>query len=302
MDVVWSRLVGEDEEGTLAALQALQETVIEPTVAAHRGRIVKTTGDGVLVEFASVVDAVRCASAVQSRMKAENAALPEDERLVFRIGINLGDVVAADDDSRAVNVSSAVRLCFGRGAEELACIAVRADARCSVTVAGVFRPTPIKMRSRLGSSGRSQPRSLVPWAQACHWRTIWSATLPSSLSEVVERVIDDLAWTNIQPSVSVSIRMSSTGASVSNRSDRILASPNPNRSFNRRSAKSRTANPASNFRLESDPASRGVSACCCKQIVRIWVGRCAHESSRSNEWFNRLQRLGCLGSIGQRYA
>src|SRR5215469_14197912 len=102
--------MGADEEGTLAALKAHRRELIDPLIAQHRGRIVKTTGDGVLIEFASVVDAVRCANAVQTRMKEENAALPVNERLVFRVGINLGDVVAADDDILGDGVNIAARL------------------------------------------------------------------------------------------------------------------------------------------------------------------------------------------------
>jgi hypothetical protein len=161
-------------------------------------------------------------------------------RNIDRIAVASGGVPTSAchaSPSLAINVSSAIRWRIGSGAVELACIAVSADARCSETVAGEFRPTAIKMRSRVRSSGRSQPRWPVPWAQACHCRTIWSATLPSSLSEVEESVSDDLTWANIQPAASVSIKMSSTGASVSKRRDRMLASPKPNRSGNRRSTK-----------------------------------------------------------------
>src|SRR6266581_9615405 len=82
----YSRLIGADEEGTLARLRALRRELIDPAIAAHRGRIVKTTGDGLLVEFASVVDAVRCAVTVQSATAAREVALPEDRRIAFRVG------------------------------------------------------------------------------------------------------------------------------------------------------------------------------------------------------------------------
>src|SRR5215469_3582839 len=82
----YSRLVGLDEEGTLARLRALRQDIIDPQIAAHRGRIVKTTGDGLLVEFASVVDAVRCAVAFQQAVADGETAMPEDRRLQFRIG------------------------------------------------------------------------------------------------------------------------------------------------------------------------------------------------------------------------
>src|ERR1022692_4097872 len=90
-DVVgYSRLMGGDEEGTLAALKSLRESLIDPKIAEHRGRIVKTTGDGALVEFASAVDAVRCAIEIQRVMAVRNADIPESCRVEFRIGINVG--------------------------------------------------------------------------------------------------------------------------------------------------------------------------------------------------------------------
>jgi adenylate cyclase len=89
----YSRLMGIDEEGTLAALKACRRELIDPKIAEHRGRIVKTTGDGALVEFASAVDAVRCALEIQRSMTERNAEIPEDHRLELRIGINVGDII-----------------------------------------------------------------------------------------------------------------------------------------------------------------------------------------------------------------
>src|SRR5690242_21872859 len=86
----YSRLMGVDEEGTLSALKELRRELAGPKIKEHRGRIVKTTGDGLLVEFASVVDAVRCAVEVQYEMAERNAGMPEEQRIQFRIGINLG--------------------------------------------------------------------------------------------------------------------------------------------------------------------------------------------------------------------
>jgi hypothetical protein len=94
----YSRLMGEDEEGTLAALRAARHELSDPKIAEHRSRIVKTTGDGLLVEFASVVDAVRCAVEVQREMIARNAAVPAQRRIEFRMGINLGDIIIEDGD------------------------------------------------------------------------------------------------------------------------------------------------------------------------------------------------------------
>jgi adenylate cyclase len=87
----YSRLMGVDEEGTLATLKALRKSLIDPNIAEHRGRIVKTTGDGALVEFASAVAAVRCAMEIERTMAERNIDTPEDRRIEFRIGINVGD-------------------------------------------------------------------------------------------------------------------------------------------------------------------------------------------------------------------
>jgi adenylate cyclase len=97
-----------DEEGTHFRLLAYRREVIAPKVRDHRGRIVKHTGDGALVEFGSVVDAVRCALDVQRIIRARNAGLPQDRRVEFRIGVNLGDVIVAPDDiyGHGVNVAS----------------------------------------------------------------------------------------------------------------------------------------------------------------------------------------------------
>src|SRR5438105_11473782 len=106
----YSRLVGLDEEGTLTRLRVLRRELIDPTITEHRGRIFKTTGDGVLVEFASVVDAVRCAVAVQRATAAREAALVQERRIEFRVGINLGDIVVEGDDILGDGVNIAARL------------------------------------------------------------------------------------------------------------------------------------------------------------------------------------------------
>jgi class 3 adenylate cyclase len=95
----YSRLMGTDEEGTLAQLKAhRQALVVDPSIEEHRGRVVKTTGDGMLVEFASVVDAVRCAVDVQRGMSERNARVSVDKRIEFRVGVNLGDIIIDNDD------------------------------------------------------------------------------------------------------------------------------------------------------------------------------------------------------------
>jgi len=106
----YSRLIGADESGTLQALKAIRAELIDPTIASHNGRLVKTTGDGLLVEFASVVDALRCATEVQVGMVERNATAPADKRIEFRIGINMGDIVVEDGDIFGDGVNVAARL------------------------------------------------------------------------------------------------------------------------------------------------------------------------------------------------
>src|ERR1700722_10205273 len=111
-DVVgYSRLAGADEDRILARLRALRSDLIDPTIAVHNGRVVKRTGDGAIVEFRSVVDAVRCAIEIQNAMVERNAGVPEGRRIDFRIGIHLGDVVEeTDGDLMGDGVNIAARL------------------------------------------------------------------------------------------------------------------------------------------------------------------------------------------------
>jgi adenylate cyclase len=106
----YSRLMGIDEEGTLARLKSYRKTLVDPAIAAHRGRIVKTTGDGMLVEFASAVDAARCAVEVQRGIAAKNPDVPLDARIEFRIGIHVGDIIIDDNDIFGDGVNIAARL------------------------------------------------------------------------------------------------------------------------------------------------------------------------------------------------
>jgi len=106
----YSRLMGANEEGTLARLKAVRKALVDPTIISHRGRIVKTTGDGMLVEFASAVDAVRSSLEVQRGMAAQNATLPKDQRMEFRIGIHVGDIIIDDNDIFGDGVNIAARL------------------------------------------------------------------------------------------------------------------------------------------------------------------------------------------------
>ncbi len=110
-DVVgYTRLMGEDEAGTLRRVTELREQVLEPLIAEHHGRVVKLIGDGLLVEFASVVDALTCAAAWQNSVSEREAVADEDKRLQFRIGINLGDVIVEGDDIHGDGVNIAARL------------------------------------------------------------------------------------------------------------------------------------------------------------------------------------------------
>ncbi len=110
-DVVgYSRLMGEDEAGTLARLKEHRRELIDPSIAEHKGRIVKTTGDGMLIEFPSVVEAASCAVAVQRGMVERNAGTAEKQRIVLRVGVNLGDIIVEDEDIFGDGVNVAARL------------------------------------------------------------------------------------------------------------------------------------------------------------------------------------------------
>jgi adenylate cyclase len=106
----YSRLMSADEEDTHERLKALRRELVDPKIAEHHGRIVKTTGDGMLVELASVVDAVRCAVDVQQAMPERNLDVAADNRIEWRIGVNLGDVIVEDDDLYGDGVNIAARI------------------------------------------------------------------------------------------------------------------------------------------------------------------------------------------------
>src|SRR3974377_1274109 len=106
----YSRLMGIDEEGTLLQVKTHRKELVDPKITEYRGRIVKTTGDGMLVEFVSVVDAVRCAVDIQRNMIEGNAEVPTETRIQFRIGINLGDIIIDDNDIYGDGVNVAARL------------------------------------------------------------------------------------------------------------------------------------------------------------------------------------------------
>ena len=138
-DVVgYSRLAGADEDRILARLRALRSDLIDPTISVHNGRVVKRTGDGALVEFRSVVDAVRCAIEIQNAMVERNAGVPDNRRIVFRIGVHVGDVVEeSDGDLMGDGVNIAARL-EGVGQPGAICLSEdayrQAKARLDLTV------------------------------------------------------------------------------------------------------------------------------------------------------------------------
>ena len=161
-DVVgYSRLAGSDEDRTLARLRALRSDLIDPTIAVHHGRVVKRTGDGALVEFRSVVDAVRCAIEVQNGMVERNAGLPPERRIEFRIGIHLGDVVEeSDGDLMGDGVNIAARL---EGIAKPGAICLSEDAYRQVKIAARSRrersrrdPTQEHRRAGPGLFARSR--------------------------------------------------------------------------------------------------------------------------------------------------
>src|SRR6201998_773294 len=145
--VAYSRLAGADEDRTLARLRGLRSDLIDPAIAAHRGRIVKRTGDGAIIEFRSVVDAVRCAIEVQNGMVERNAGLPLEKRIEFRVGIHLGDVVEeADGDLMGDGVNIAARL---EGIAKPGAICLSEDAYRQVSGSSTWRsPTSARPNSR----------------------------------------------------------------------------------------------------------------------------------------------------------
>lgn len=168
-DVVgYSRLMGEDEEGTLARLQEHRRALVDPKIAEHRGRIVKTTGDGLLAEFASVVAALRCAVEMLRGMTERNAALPPPRRMEFRIGIHVGDVITQDGDIFGDGVNIAARL-EGLAEPGGICVSarVREDAEGRIDIAfqdigeqklrNIARPVRV-FRVRLGAHAGAEPR------------------------------------------------------------------------------------------------------------------------------------------------
>src|SRR6516162_879515 len=168
----YSRLIGADEEGTLGRLKLIRAEVIDPAIAAHRGRLVKTTGDGLLVEFASVVDALRCAVEVQREIADRGTDTPVDRRIELRIGIHQGDIVVEDGDIFGDGVNVAARLealAHPGGIYVSARVQEDAAGRLDLAFADLGEQTlkniarPIRVY-RVGSHKASAPPSQAPLA------------------------------------------------------------------------------------------------------------------------------------------
>ncbi len=205
----YSRLMELDEEGTHARLSGLQRELVGTKIREHHGRIVKNTGDGVLVEFASVVDAVRCAVEIQREMIERNADLPEDRRIVFRIGINLGDVIVTPDDIYGDGVNVAARL-EGLGEPGGVCISGTAydQVRDKVpysfaemgeqTVKNISRPVRVYA---LGANAIAVlPTSSTSSVEAPHWsRRYWQPGWLTAAATVAVVVVAGALWLGIKP-------------------------------------------------------------------------------------------------------
>jgi adenylate cyclase len=164
-DVVgYSRLMGEDEAGTLAALKKHRRELIEPKTAQYNGRVVKLMGDGTLMEFGSVVDAVRFAVEVQIAMAERNAEVPEERRIVFRVGINIGDIIVEGEDiygdgvnvaARAEGIAEPGGICVARNVRNQVRDKLEIDFEDlgEVEVKNIARPVRASAKPTLGARG-----------------------------------------------------------------------------------------------------------------------------------------------------
>ena len=150
----YSRLMGADEEGTLARLKSTRKTLVDLAIASHRGRIVKTTGDGMLVEFACAVDAARCGVDVQHAMAAQNADVPQHVRIEFRISIHVSDIIIDDNDIFGDDVNIAARL---EGIAEPSEVCMSGEIRAGL-VARLARPG-----GNVTNMSAATARDLIPY-------------------------------------------------------------------------------------------------------------------------------------------
>jgi len=166
----YSRLIGADEEGTLDRLKSIRVELLDPIIAEHRGRIFKTTGDGLLVEFSSVVDALRCATAIQNAVAEGNAGVAIEKRIEFRVGIHQGDIVVEDGDIFGDGVNVAARLealaepggiCVSARVQEGAAgrLDLSSDDLGEQSLKNIARPVPVYRVRDLASKSPSAPVS-----------------------------------------------------------------------------------------------------------------------------------------------
>lgn len=187
----YSRLMGEDEEGTLRRVKAIQAGLFEPKIAAHRGRLVKTTGDGFLIEFSSVVDALRCACEVQAEMAERDAKEPPDRRIQFRMGIHQGDIVFDNDDIFGNGVNIAARL-EGIAEPGGICVSARVQEDAVGRIELAFEDIGEQMLKNIARPVRAyRVRSGVERAQ--------SAPAPGDVAAAVERIAESIRAERIAP-------------------------------------------------------------------------------------------------------
>ncbi len=199
----YSRLMGADEEGTHERLKGHLRQLVEPKIKEHRGHTVKNTGDGLLTEFASVVDAVRCAVEIQRGMAERNAETPEDKRIAFRIGVNLGDVIAEGDDIFGDGVNVAARLealaepggiCISRVVRDQVRdkLSYPFEDRGEQSVKNIARPVRVYA---LRSEGTANPQvSLVPVVSPRRRSAVVAAIATVASVAVVLAVVAWWAW------------------------------------------------------------------------------------------------------------
>jgi adenylate cyclase len=164
----YSRLIGADEGGTLQKLRAIRGELVDPAIAAHHGRLVKTTGDGLLVEFSSVVDALRSASEIQARMAERNAAVPQNERIEFRMGLNVGDVVVEEGDIFGDGVNVAARL-EGLAEPGGICVSARVQEDAAGKLDLAFEDMGEQQLKNIARSVRGLPHSWKWGGQLINW-------------------------------------------------------------------------------------------------------------------------------------
>ena len=184
----YSRLMGRDEERTLAQLKTLRKTLVDPGIATHRGRIVKTTGDGMLVEFASAVDAARCAVAIQREMVQQNIGVSPELRIEFRIGIHVGDIIIDDNDIFGDGVNIAARL---EGIAEPGGVCISDDA---------YRQIRGKIDVAFNDIGEQALKNITEPMHAWHIRLAGESPATRASSSAIQ--IQDLALPN-KPSIVV---------------------------------------------------------------------------------------------------